>query len=162
MSKKGSVLLIVSILLASLLAALGACGATPQPTQAPPPTIAPTTAPAAAALKITGVPTEVSWTEDQLKALGTVDVDYTDKDGTTTTYTGVLITKLLEEAKAPADAASLVLVASDGYTAEIAMADVQGCADCIVAFDPAGGLRSVLPTLSGKAQVKNLIEIQVK
>jgi hypothetical protein len=42
------------------------------------------------------------------------------------------------------------------------MTDVQGCTDCIVAFDPAGGLRAVLPKLSGKAQVKGLIEIQVK
>ena len=121
-----------------------------------------TAAPAAAALKITGLPKEVSWTVDQLKAFGTVDVDYTGKDGTTTKYTGVLFTKLLEEAKAPADATSLILVASDGYTAEVAMTDVQGCTDCIVAFDPAGGLRAVLPKLSGKAQVKGLIEIQIK
>ena len=121
-----------------------------------------TPAPAAAALKMTGPALELSWTEEQLKALGTIDVDYTGKDGTTTTYTGVLITKLLEEAKAPADAAGLVLIASDAYTAAVAMADIQGCADCIVAFDPAGGLRSVLPNLSGKAQVKNLIEVQVQ
>ncbi len=121
-----------------------------------------TPAPAAAALKMTGPALELSWTEEQLKALGTIDVDYTGKDGTTTTYTGVLITKLLEEAKAPADAIGLVLVASDAYTAALAMADIQGCADCIVAFDPNGGLRSVLPNLSGKAQVKNLVEIYVQ
>lgn len=114
------------------------------------------------ALKITGGGKEMAWTEDELKAMGTLDVDYTGKDGTTTKYTGVLFTKLLEEAKVPADATSLVLVASDGYTAEVAMTDVQGCSDCIVAFDPAGGLRAVLPELSGKAQVKGLIEIQVK
>jgi len=164
-SKKLISLLLMSILLVGLLAVISACGATPEPTQAPAqPTAVPTTVPtpAATALKMTGPALEVSWTEDQLKALGTIDVDYTGKDGTTTTYTGVLITKLLEEAKAPADAAGLVLVASDAYTVAIAMADVQGCADCIVAFDPAGGLRSVLPQLSGKSQVKNLVEIQVQ
>lgn len=121
-----------------------------------------TAAPAAAALKMTGPAMGVSWTEEELKALGTIDVDYTGKDGTTTKYTGVLITKLLEEAKAPADATGLVLIASDAYTVAIAMADVQGCADCIAAFDPKGGLRSVLPSLSGKAQVKNLVEIYVQ
>ena len=172
MSKKLISLLFMSILLVGLLAVIGGCGATPEPTQAPPqPTSVPTQAPpqatsapapAAAALMMTGPALEVSWTEDQLKALGTIDVDYTGKDGTTTTYTGVLITKLLEEAKAPADATGLVLVASDAYTAAVAMADIQGCADCIVAFDPAGGLRSVLPSQSGKAQVKNLVEIQVQ
>jgi hypothetical protein len=165
MSKKLIALLLMSILLLVLLPTLSGCGATPAPTQAPAqpaavPTAAPTTA--AATLKMTGITPEVSWTEDQLKALGTIDVDYTGKDGTTTKYTGVLITKLLEEAKAPADAAGLVLVASDAYTAAVAMADMQGCADCIVAFDPAGGLRSVLPKLSGKSQVKNLVEIQVQ
>ena len=111
---------------------------------------------------MTGPALELSWTEDQLRALGTIDVDYTGKDGTTTTYTGVLITKLLEEAKAPADAAGLILVASDAYTASVAMADIQGCADCIVAFDPKGGLRSIFPGLSTKSQVKNLVEIQVQ
>ena len=129
---------------------------------APPSSTAPTAGATTFALKITGASLEVGWTEEQLKAFGTIDVDYTGKDGTTTKYAGVLITKLLEEAKAPANATSLVLVASDAYTSEVAMADVQGCADCIVAFDPAGGLRSVLPKLSGKAQVKGLVEIFVK
>ena len=165
MSKKLVSLLFMSILLVGLLAVIGGCGATPVPTQLPAqPTAVPTAmpAPAVAALKMTGPALELSWTEDELKALGTVDVDYTGKDGTTTKYTGVLITKLLEEAKAPADATGLILVASDGYTATVAMADVQSCADCIVAFDPKGGLRSVLPKLSGKAQVKNLVEIYVQ
>jgi len=170
-SKKLISLLFMSILLVGLLAVIGGCGSTPEPTQAPPPaTPVPTQAPpqptsaptSAATLKMTGPALELSWTEDELKALGTIDVDYTGKDGTTTKYTGVLITKLLEEAKAPADAAGLVLIASDAYTAAVAMADIQGCADCIVAFDPAGGLRSVLPKLSGKSQVKNLVEIYVQ
>jgi hypothetical protein len=165
MSKKSIALLVVSFLLFVLLAALSGCGATPAPTQPPvQPTAVPTAAPppAAAALKMTGPALEVSWTEDQLKALGTVNVDYTGKDGTTTTYSGVLVTKLLEEAQAPADATGLILVASDAYTTAIAMADVQGCADCIVAFDPNGGLRAVFPKLGGKSQVKNLVEIQVQ
>jgi len=164
-SKKLISLLFMSILLVGLLAVIGGCGATPAPTQPPAqPTAVPTAmpAPAAAALKMTGPALELSWTEDELKALGTIDVDYTGKDGTTATYTGVLITKLLEEAKAPSDAAGLILVASDGYTATVAMADLQGCADCVVAFDPKGGLRTIFPNLSTKAQVKNLVEIFVQ
>jgi hypothetical protein len=120
-----------------------------------------TSASAAAALKITGGGKEMAWTADELKAMDTLNVDYTGKDGTTTTYTGVLLTALLELAGA-GEGVTLVLVASDGYTAEVAMTDVQGCTDCIVAFDPAGGLRAVLPKLSGKAQVKGIVEIQVK
>ncbi len=119
-----------------------------------------TPAPAAPVLKLTGPAQELSWTEEELKALGTIDVPYTGKDGTTTTYTGVLMSILLEAANTPADA-TLVLVASDGFTAEIPVADVAACADCIVAFDPEGGLRSVLPSQGGKLQVKGLVELQI-
>jgi len=113
------------------------------------------------AFKITGGAKEMAWAEDELKAMDTLDVDYTGKDGTTTTYTGVSINALLGLAGA-GEGATLVLVASDGYTAEIALADVQSCDNCIVAFDPEGGLRSVLPEQSGKVQVKGLIEIQIQ
>jgi len=54
----------------------------------------------------------------------------------------------------------VVLVADDGYTAELTLAEVQSCADCIVAFGDDPGFRSVMPGLSGKTQVKGLIEIQ--
>jgi tungstate transport system substrate-binding protein len=113
------------------------------------------------ALKITGPAQEIAWTEDDLKAMDTLDVDYTDKDGATTTYTGVLITNLLKEGGVTGTP-DLILVAGDGYTYDLAAADYQDCADCIVAFDPEGGLRSVLPALGGKAQIKDLVEIQVK
>jgi hypothetical protein len=167
MSRKAVSLLIFLILLASLLTG---CGATPQPTAAPPtavpttaaPTTAPTQPPASSdvTLKITGPATELILTEDQLKAMPTLDVDYTGKDGTTTTYTGVLLTGLLELAGVTG-APDLTLLASDGYTYTLASADYANCADCIVAFDPEGGLRSVLPSLGTKAQVKNLVEIQI-
>ena len=90
-----------------------------------------------------------------------MDVDYTNKDGETKTYTGVSIAALLADAGAAGDA-TLVLVAGDGYTAEVALADLVGCANCIVAFDPKGGLRTVFPDLAGNLQVKDLVEIQVK
>jgi hypothetical protein len=165
MSKRGLMFVVVLALLGSLLVG---CGATPTPTKAPEPTQAPTPVleeplvGSQSALKLTGPATEVSWTEEQLKTLGTIDVDYTGTDGTTTTYTGVLISKLLEETGLPTDAGSLNLVASDGYSFELPVADVASCADCIVAFDPEGGLRSVLPGQSSKAQVRGLAEIQLK
>ena len=113
------------------------------------------------ALRITGPAQEMAWTEDELKAMDTLDVDYTGKDGAVTTYTGVPMNTLLGLVGA-GEGATLVLVARDGYTAEIALADVQSCDNCIIAFDPEGGLRSVLPDQSGKLQVKGVVEIQVK
>jgi tungstate transport system substrate-binding protein len=113
------------------------------------------------ALRITGPATEIGLTEADLRAMETLDVDYTGKDGAVTTYTGVPMNALLEMAGA-GEGATIVLVADDGYTAEIALADVQSCENCIVAFDPEGGLRSVLPEQSGKLQVKHLVEIQIQ
>jgi hypothetical protein len=172
MSKYLVPLLLVLVLLASLLAG---CGATPvptaastspptaEPTQAPQPTAEPTTAaaPGGASLKITGAPQEMTWTEADLQAMETMDVEYTNNKGETTTYTGVLLSSLLQLAGVQGSDGSLVLVADDGYTAEVPLADVQACANCLVAFDPAGGLRTVLPDFASGTQVKGLIEIQV-
>jgi tungstate transport system substrate-binding protein len=116
-----------------------------------------------AALKIAGsVNTEAGWTEEEIQALDTIDVEYTNKDGETTTYTGVPINTLLSQVDIDAGATTLVFVADDGYTAEAALSDVQDCDNCIVAFQDGGGFRTVLPDFSGKAQVKGVIEIQVK
>ena len=55
--------------------------------------------PADAALKITGaVETEIGWTEDQIRAMDTVEAESTNKSGETSTYTGVSINDLLDKA----------------------------------------------------------------
>ena len=151
-----------------LTLALSACGS-PAPTaapaaQAPAITEAPATeAPSAVvALKVTGdVASEQAWTEDQVKAMKTLDVESTNKNGEKATYTGVLISDLLAAAQPNADANTVTFVGDDGFTAEIALADVTACADCIVSFRSQGGFSTVLPGQSGKLQVKGVVEIQV-
>jgi hypothetical protein len=149
--------------LALVVSILAGCGVTPEPTETPQPTVRPPTEEPAGdlALRMTGAAMEVAWTADDLMAMDTLSVDYTGKDGTVTTYTGVPMASLLGLVGA-GEAGNLVLVASDGYTAEIALADVQSCDNCIVAFDPSGGLRAVLPDQSSKLQVEGLIELQVQ
>jgi len=119
--------------------------------------------PANAALKVTGkVETEVGWTADKLASMATIEAEYTNKDGETTSFTGVPLNDLLGTAVAAGDAAVVVFVADDGYSAEVALGELQGCADCIVAFRDGGGLGTVMPGFSSKAQVKGIVEIQVK
>ena len=101
---------------------------------------------------------EKSYTQSDLEALGTMDSDYTNKDGETTTYSGVLISSLLADAGADGD--NVTFVASDGYEAEITMAELVDCANCIIAFDD-GELRTVLPDFGGKLNVKGIVEIAV-
>ncbi len=150
--------------------ALSACGS-PAPTEAPA-TVAPaaTEAPVAAteapvgevALTITGsVASEQAWTEAEVKAMNAISVESTNKNGEKATYTGVLFSDLLALAQPNADATTVVFVADDGFTAEIGLADLTACADCIVSFRDNGGFSTVLPGQPGKLQVKGVVEIQV-
>ena len=121
-------------------------------------------APAAvAALKVTGkVNQEMAWMEEEVKAMNTLDVESTNKQGQKETYTGVLISDLLKEAGPAADATAVVFVADDGYTAEASLAEIMDCADCIVSFREKGGFSIVMPGYPGNMQVKGVVEIQVK
>ncbi len=115
------------------------------------------------AFKITGkVAAEQAWTEEEIKAMPSVDVESTNKSGEKSTYTGVLLSELLKLAEPASDATTVVFVADDGYTAEIALADLLACTDCILSFRNNGGFSTVLPGQPGALQVKGVVEIQVK
>lgn len=117
---------------------------------------------AAAALSVTGmVDSEQALAVDDLEGMGTVDVATTNKDGEEKTYSGVLITTLLDTAAVQDGAATIVFVADDGYEVEAPLADIQGCSDCIVAID-GDILRSVLPGQPGNMQVKGLVALRVQ
>lgn len=119
--------------------------------------------PADAAFKITGsVESEIGWAEDKLRSFDTIEAEATNKAGETQTYTGVRLTDLLGKAAPQAGATTLVLIADDGYSAEVALAEVQACDDCILSFRNQGGFRAVLPGFPGSVQVKGIVEIQVK
>ena len=116
-----------------------------------------------AALKITDqVDNEVGWTEEEIRAMDTIEAESTNKSGETSTYTGVPIKTLVEMAGPKSDATTLVYVADDGFTAEVALSDVQTCDDCIVSFRNQGGFSIVMPGFPGNVQVKGVIEIQVQ
>ena len=165
MSRSIKFLVLMGLILSLALSACGSPAPIEAPaTQAPVATQAPATeAPAAVvALKVTGsVASEQAWTEDQVKAMKTLSVESTNKSGEKATYTGVLISDLIAAAQPNADANTVVFVADDGFTAEIGLADVTSCADCIVSFRDQGGFSTVLPGKEGKLQVKGVVEIQV-
>jgi hypothetical protein len=115
---------------------------------------------AAPVLKVSGL-VEKAWTASDLKTLPVTKSDYTNKDGETTTYSGVAFTDLFKAAGV-GDFSTVTLKASDDYTAEITKDELAACPTCIVAIEEDGSLRSVMPDFSGKQQVKNLVEIQIK
>jgi DMSO/TMAO reductase YedYZ molybdopterin-dependent catalytic subunit len=154
MSKRVWYLLVVVVLLAGML---GACGAS-EPTAEPEPAV-----PENAALKITGnVNQEMGWTEEEVRAMNTMDAVSTNSKGESETYTGVSLNTLLEMAGPASDATTVTFVADDGYTAEMALDELKGCADCIASFRNQGGFSVVAPGFPGSTQVKGVVEIQVQ
>ena len=141
-----------------VVAALMGCAS--QPTEAP---AAEAPASAEVALKVSGnVDNEMGWTEAQVKAMPTVDAERENNSGEMETYTGVSLNTLLDEVGVKSDATILVFAADDGSGAEVALADVRACGDCIVSFRSQGGFSTVLPGFPNNVQVKGLIEIKVQ
>lgn len=144
----------------------------PKATEAPAATSAPAEAakpteaskPAGAAdLKITGkVAQEQSWAEADVKAMQTMEVEAANKNGAMSKYTGVSLKSLLELAKPASDATTLTFVASDGFTAEMKLADAVACEKCIVSFRDKGGFSMVMPDMDKNLSVKGVVELQVK
>lgn len=152
--------LLAIALVALVLLGVSACA---EPTPTPPP---PTTTPEPAAkgdLMLTGkVAKPMGWSEDELRAMEQIDAVTKNKEGVEKTYTGVPIVALLELAGVQDGASSLVLLADDGYSVEVAMADVLACDTCVVAFRNNGGLRTAMPGMPGNTNVRGVIELQVK
>jgi DMSO/TMAO reductase YedYZ molybdopterin-dependent catalytic subunit len=119
--------------------------------------------PANAALKVTGnVSVEVGWTEEKVRSMDTIQAESTNKQGETKTYTGVLISDLIGKADPKDDATTVIFVADDGFTAEVPLADIEACQNCIVSFRDGGGFSTVLPGFANNVQVKGVVEIQIK
>lgn len=120
-------------------------------------------APMEVALKLNGaVKGESAWSAEQIHAMTTMEVEYENKEGTIDIYTGVSLNDLLDVAGPEVEATTLVLVADDGYSAEVDLEEVRACATCIVAFADDGGFTSIFPGFPGNTRVKGLVEIQVK
>ena len=115
------------------------------------------------ALQVTGnVEDAMAWTEEEVRSKDTVDAQRENKDGEMSTYTGVPVSALLEEAGVPDDATTVTFVAEDDYAAEAELSDIMACGDCIVSFRNQGGFSIVMPGYSGKLQVKGVVEIRVE
>ncbi len=138
-----------------LAAVLCSCGGTPTP--------APTQVPAAPpALAVKGmVDKELSLTMDAFKALGTTKITAEHPKNGPTDYEGVLLKTVLEQAGVQDGATTAVLSASDGFSAEVPVADIKACDQCLVAVD-GSVLNMVMPGMSGKSWVKNVISIEFK
>ncbi|HHX44622.1 MAG TPA: ABC transporter substrate-binding protein [Chloroflexi bacterium] len=168
------VILLAALLLGPMLAGCAAPTATPAPTSAPvaaeepantpepPPTAtpAPTEEPTA---EPTAEPTEaasaataitVHGQEILVSTLEQVSAEVETPKGERVSYTGVRLVDVLEAADAQGK--TLTLIASDGYSVDVPMADVTP--EMLLAYGD-GGLDAVMPGLSGGAWVRSVAEL---
>jgi molybdate/tungstate transport system substrate-binding protein len=81
------------------------------------------------------------------------------KDGDQT-YTGLMLTTLLELAQ-PTDDATLTFTASDAYAVDVPVSEAWACADCMVAFD-GDTLRLAMPGFGSSYWVKDVVSIEAR
>jgi len=118
---------------------------------------------AVVALKITGnVNDEVGWSEEEIHSMESIQVDSTNNEGGTETYTGVRIRTLLSLAGVKPDASTAIFITGDGETIEVPLSELQDCEDCIFTFRKNGGFSVLVPAVSNKLMVKGLAEVQVE
>ena len=100
-----------------------------------------------------------AFTMADLEALGAVTLTLEHPKNGATEYTGVRLNGVLALANIDAAATTLSLIASDGYSFDLAMADASACADCLISFNDEGGLNMAMPGMESKAWVKDVVEI---
>jgi len=115
------------------------------------------------ALTITGaVEKELKLTMEAVKAIGVVKATLEHPKKGKTDYEGVKLSALLAQAKPKADAKTMVFIASDGFTAEVALDAVNKCADCMMAFGDGGKIHAAMPGMESNTWVKDVVKIEVK
>jgi len=138
--------------------ALAACGpaATPEPQPTEPPA-----EPAGATVTISGlVNQELTLNTADLGGLEVVKLTAEHPKNGPGEYEGVRLSAVLEKAGVKEGAGALLITASDGFSAEVALADVKACADCLLGIED-GLFNMVMPGLSSKAWVKDVVTIEL-
>lgn len=126
---------------------------------------APKAAPGPVVLTVSGsVGSQLSLTDADLHGMTTTTISATPpKQSAAQNYTGVPFSALMDKAQVSAQATTMVMTGSDGYSASIDLPTLKSCSDCMVAFTSTpGSLYAVMPGQAGKVWVSNLVKIEFK
>jgi hypothetical protein len=105
---------------------------------------------------------EVGLTSDALRAWHSAMFTVEHPKKGEVEYEGVLLNELLDYIGLADGASTLVMTADDGYSSEVALADVRACADCLITFDEGGSFASVMPGMETSTWVKGLVSLEIK
>ncbi len=101
-------------------------------------------------------------TLDAIKKMNVVTINASHPKTGAASYQGVRVNAFLDLAQIKPEATKLVLTASDGFSAELAVADVTKCADCLLAINANNKLDAAMPNMASNAWVKDVVKIQAK
>jgi len=114
---------------------------------------------ASGAIKVDGmVDDPVGLTYGRLQNMGPVTATVEHPKNGPTEYTGVRFSTLFALLGVQGDATTMKMIASDGYSWSVALADVEAEADAMISLSE-GKLNAVLPGQSSKAWVKDVVEL---
>jgi hypothetical protein len=143
--------LVLLSLVAVLSFVLSACG--------------PKATPGPVVLTVTGsVGKALALTDADLHGMKVATISATKpKQTTAQDFKGVRLSDLMDKAQVKADATSMVMTASDGFSSTVDISALKACTDCMIAFtDTAGTLNAIMPGQANKAWVKGIVKIEFK
>jgi hypothetical protein len=165
-------LLVIGLLVAALAGlAVAGCGDEETTTTAAPATettAAPTDTTAGAAEGTSGAvavkgmaDNPMTLTVAELENLGTETLTVEHPKKGEVEYTGVRFGTVLDALKVAPGATAVVMIASDGYAAEVPLADIETSTDALLVIED-GMISSVFPGLETKAWVKDIVSMEFK
>ncbi len=118
---------------------------------------------ASGAIKVSGlVEYPVGLTVARLQNMGPVTLTLTHPKNGATQYTGVRFSAIFAALEVKATAKTMVITASDAFSATINVADVIASPDALVAIGSNGKLNTAIPGQAGKYWVNDVVSIEFK
>jgi len=109
------------------------------------------------------VDTEMGFMEADLRALDVVTINAEHPKNGAQDFEGVRLSELFSLVGLHSGATTLIVTASDGFTAEISLADVLASPDCLLGFtNTPGDFKLVMPGLPSNTWVKDVVKIEAK
>ena len=106
---------------------------------------------------------QLTLSEDALRAMGVVTIQAEHPKDGLQEYEGVRLASLLLLVQVEPEATKVVFTASDGYSAEIDLATLLGCPDCMLAFgEMPGCFWTVMPGQASSLWVTEVTKIEVQ
>ncbi len=106
---------------------------------------------------------QMTLSEDVLRAMGVVTIQAEHPKDGMQEYEGVRLASLLLLVQVEPEATKVVFTASDGYSAEISLATLLGCPDCMLAFgEMPGCFWTVMPGQASSLWITEVTKIEVQ